>query len=264
VDGLARTLRLVVGLGMIGAGSALAAPTGLQVAAWWQSSAEPGNSGTGSSALAPPPVAPSAPAAGSGEAPLQPAPVPPGRAVDRPAQEIAPRVDSMPPPPPPPLPAVAAGFTTPGPALASHYRTTLAVPPPPLLDGQRPPPLAVGWAARSGSPAAVPRQPPPVPPVGGYRVRDGDDLTSIAVRFYGTPAVAGAIWEANRDVLPDPGLLPIGVELRLPDPDACAIGRASDRRRIIDPQAIQPAPAEPGMAPAADGWLQSSRSAGPE
>lgn len=259
MDGLARTLRLVVGLVMIGAGSSLAAPTCLQVAAWWQSSNASGGSAAGLAPSSPPVAAPFAPGAADGGTAAPLAAAPPNRAVDPSVQPVVPRSDYVPPPPPSPLPAVATGFTTPQPALASHYRTTLAVPPPPLLDGQRPPPLAVGWAARSGGPAATPRQPATVPTVETYRVRDGDDLTSIAVRFYGTPAAAGLIWEANSGVLPDPGLLPIGVELRLPHSDGTALGGSSARRRTIDPQITQPPQPQPETASAATGWLQPGR-----
>ena len=47
-------------------------------------------------------------------------------------------------------------------------------------------------------------------------VRDGDDLTGIAIRIYGNPAMADAILAANRDRLRDPAILPIGMRLVLP------------------------------------------------
>ena len=119
------------------------------------------------------------------------------------------------PPAPAPLPRAAAGFAQAPPDLDGAYRSTLDIPPPPLLDTQSPPPLAVGWSAND-----VPR---PAVPAGAdsgqpstYVVRDGDDLTGIALRVYGSAGAASAIWAANRDRLQDPQLLPIGMMLRMP------------------------------------------------
>lgn len=98
------------------------------------------------------------------------------------------------------------------------------MPPPALLDAAAPPP-ATAWPVVSAStpvsaavalPAAAPVVELTVPAT--YRVRDGDDLGSIAGRFYGHPAAASAIWAANREMIPHPELLPIGAELRLPPP----------------------------------------------
>lgn len=125
---------------------------------------------------------------------------------------------ALPPPPPPaPLPASGLDLSPAVPALEGTYRSTVDIPPPPLLDGHAPPPLAIGWTARgnAGPPAAAPA----ILPSGGtaeYIVRDGDDLTGIAIKVYGHAAAAAAIWSANRDRLTDPRLLPIGRSLRLP------------------------------------------------
>lgn len=126
------------------------------------------------------------------------------------------------PPTPPgaePLPDLPPGFSARPPMLGGVYRSALDLPPPPLLDAEDPPPLAgSSWPARPaggpGEPAAAmtPRRPPPA----SYVVRDGDDLTGIAVRLYGHPAAAERLWQANRDRLPSPQLLPIGVSLRVP------------------------------------------------
>ena len=68
------------------------------------------------------------------------------------------------------------------------------------------------------SPAAVSERhmPADAPESSVYVVCDGDDLTSIAIRFYGHPAAARLIYEANRDRLPAADVLPIGVVLALP------------------------------------------------
>ncbi len=49
-----------------------------------------------------------------------------------------------------------------------------------------------------------------------HKVVDGDTLTALADRYLGSAARAQELYEANRDVLHDPELLPIGVELKLP------------------------------------------------
>ena len=144
-----------------------------------------------------------------------------------------------PPSPPPsplqvdPLPPLPAVFSRRPPALDATYRSTVEMPPPPLLDAQAPPPLSVARPQADSRPRGVEtRLPSGVPHE--YVVRDGDDLTSIAVKFYGNPAAAEAIWSANRDRLADPKILPIGLAIQLPTPGSA--GLPSGRRdRVIEP-----------------------------
>lgn len=49
-------------------------------------------------------------------------------------------------------------------------------------------------------------------------VEPGDSLWKISLRYYGTGDRAGAIFEANRDVLKSPASLKLGTRLRLPAP----------------------------------------------
>ena len=49
-----------------------------------------------------------------------------------------------------------------------------------------------------------------------HTIVDGDTLPALAERYLGSSARANEIYEANRDVLRDPALLPIGMELKLP------------------------------------------------
>jgi nucleoid-associated protein YgaU len=49
-----------------------------------------------------------------------------------------------------------------------------------------------------------------------HKIVDGDTLGDLAARYLGSSARAKEIFEANRDVLTDPELLPIGVELKIP------------------------------------------------
>ncbi len=51
---------------------------------------------------------------------------------------------------------------------------------------------------------------------GTHSVRDGDTLASIAQKYLGNLARADEIYELNRELLPEPDVLPIGAELRLP------------------------------------------------
>ncbi len=253
MGGVTQTIRLLVGLGMIGAGATLAAPAGLQLAAWGLA----GQNAAESLGPLPPPVARSAPLTSR----QRPPPVAGHSHLRPPLSSVTPGADRRPPVPPDPLPPVARAATGADPALQNSYRSTLDVPPPPLLDAQRPPPLAVGWTGRKDpvEPARRirPAAGPPAPSI--WRVRDGDDLNAIASRVYGTPLAATAIWEANRGMLSDPRLLPIGVEIALPP--ATAIWPARPGQAVIEPAAGSSLPAllpggDPGSA-----WLP--RGSGP-
>ncbi len=220
MDGIVRTLRMVLGLGMVAAGTALAAPAGVQFAALWQLSTQPS-----APAVVLPPPAPEAMAS----QPHDPFPV--GFSPSQSMAEL--NRDYVLPPAPAPLPPVAAPPPRAGVDLATAYRSTLEVPPPPLLDGQQPPPLAAGWGAERDG-----HRPAPVvqPPAAVYVIRDGDDLTGIATRFYGNPAAAAVIWQANRGLLRDPGILPIGATILLPDPDLVAgLTQVGSRSPSIEP-----------------------------
>jgi len=95
----------------------------------------------------------------------------------------------------------------------------------PSREPQQPPPLAEEYPS-----AKAPTQSHwgqsmgmllPVPAPGErasrtHKIVDGDTLAALAERFLGSPQRAGDIYEANRAVLFDPQLLPIGVELKIP------------------------------------------------
>jgi nucleoid-associated protein YgaU len=49
-----------------------------------------------------------------------------------------------------------------------------------------------------------------------HRIVDGDTLAALADRYLGSADRAGEIFAANRDVLQNPSLLPIGAELKIP------------------------------------------------
>jgi len=269
--GIARAIRFLIGLAMVAGGATLAAPVANRLAGLATAHFSPPAAG-GQPAVAPPPAA-------VPQMPAPPAPptlsvgaVEPSPALSEPASEMQAAVsppgnppaagappaldrDYRPPTPPTPLPTLPAEFVMPNPQVANAYRSTLEVPPPPLLDSQQPPPLAVAWSAHSVSPPAPVQVQPArdVPQI--YRIKDGDDLTSIATHFYGHPGAAAAIWEANRGTISDPNLLPIGAELRLPA--AWTVGRmptgGAGGQAIEPPAMTANATGSPRAAPVS--WL---------
>lgn len=58
-----------------------------------------------------------------------------------------------------------------------------------------------------------------LPPMRTHRVVDGDTLARLAVRFLGDANRYEEIYALNQSQLPDPNLLPIGVELKIPPRD---------------------------------------------
>lgn len=248
--------RFLFGLAMVAGGAALAAPT---VTALVQEIARHRQA---MAALPPaPPVGvhpawqpPAAPTLAMQQPPAAWPPLDDGTvAVGGPA----PSPHYQPPPPPAPLPPVPQEFAAAAPDVAGAYRSTLQVPPPPLLDAHQPPPLAAGWTAHGVAPPAVAVMPDAVVPQ-AYVVRDGDDLTGIATRFYGHASAATAIWSANRDAVPDPNVLPIGAVLRLPPAWSVFAARGGDGR-AIEPQAaggpVAVAPAATVTAARPVAWL---------
>ncbi len=262
MSSLGGAIRFVVGASMVAAGAVLVAPLGTVVAKRVNldsyGGARPQPMPASSAVMAVPAVS-AAPAAGPAAAVSTPWAEQPAVGPPPPL----PRSDYAPPPPPSQLPPAPAALAAPSPALGGTYRSTLEMPPPPLLDGQQPPPLAVSWSAPTGhqAPTAARMMPPALVPA-TYTIRDGDDLTAIATRFYGHPAAAAAVWSANRETVPDPDLLPIGVELRLPPPWTIRTDRAAGS---IEPPALTPERRlDPTPAPAAASqWLdpQQPRSA---
>lgn len=83
--------------------------------------------------------------------------------------------------------------------------------------------------AVAATPPATPR-PAPSPPAANttekpgrrHAIRDGDTLERIAERYLGNQQYADAIFNANRDVLQQRDLLPIGAEIVIPDVEASA------------------------------------------
>ena len=79
-------------------------------------------------------------------------------------------------------------------------------------------PLEFGPAAAPPGYWQPPRQPPTVqsPPPRQHRLTDGDSLETLAERYLGSQARAEEIFQANRDVLREPDILPLGRIIRIP------------------------------------------------
>ena len=117
------------------------------------------------------------------------------------------------------------------PNLPDQYR--------PLFRPENSEQLSTGGAAQPPATDARPAR----KPVRQHTIHDGDTLASLARRYYQDPQRAGDILEANRAVLSDPQVLPIGVKIVIPrQPAESAV---SDSRSDMEPPAknLVPLPA---------------------
>ncbi len=99
-------------------------------------------------------------------------------------------------------------------SAAQTYALESLSPPPALpvsFQPTAPPTERNDW--RPEAAAKPPLQPRPPRP---YRIRDGDTLEKIADRLLGNRDRAGEIFEANRNLLAQPDLLPVGITIMLP------------------------------------------------
>lgn len=129
-----------------------------------------------------------------------------------------------------PYPSSGDGANTPGPV------PPVAEPAPPKSAQPSDPPEASPGPSRAapsipsmapkfpGSGILRPNRVGDLPPTSATRpdrrthhVVDGDTLESIAERYLGSAQRAGVIRQANSERLPDPNVLPIGIELVIPD-----------------------------------------------
>ena len=89
--------------------------------------------------------------------------------------------------------------------------------PPPELAREYPgaaPGAAADWgSARTGQSSHAP---PEAALARTHKVVDGDTLGALAERYLGSAERGRDIYEANRDLLSSPGILPIGLELKIP------------------------------------------------
>ena len=249
---IANGLRFLVGMGLVAAGVTLAFPAGRLVAEAWSAGVGAGSHGSAMPLPPPPAIPPMAPVRDAAATPGQW--LMPEESLPPP---VVPRADYVPPPGPDRLPPVPFAAVAQAPDLNGTYRSTLQVPPPPLLDAQSPPPAAASWDVQTQPQAPASTAAVQEPAASTYVIRDGDDLAGISSRFYGHPGAAAAVWSANRDRIPNPDLLPIGTEIRLPPPwtvPGIAAGVAGGIRSIEPPRThVSPRAVEPVSASAA--WL---------
>lgn len=113
-----------------------------------------------------------------------------------------------------PPPQLGSSEVSPNPPLSSS-------PPPrglPSANREEPPPrLARDYPHLYGRPApAVPFGMDRAREVRTHKIIDGDTLRGLADRYLGDAGRSWEIFEANRNVLASPEVLPIGVELKIP------------------------------------------------
>ncbi len=120
----------------------------------------------------------------------------------------------------PPLPGGPVTGTMPPTAIPSYYARQPERPNPPLPRSARlPAVLDRLYEARS---PMVPVEPDPPLAEGVeafsrmHRIADGDTLPALAARYLGDARRWVELFQANRRVLSDPAILPLGVELKVP------------------------------------------------
>jgi nucleoid-associated protein YgaU len=107
----------------------------------------------------------------------------------------------------------AAEASGPQPAAPEPRPATVVMP----SDRREPPPsLSPEYPAKISPGASQDAMPPAAQTARTHTVVDGDTLQGLAERYLGSAARAVEIYQANRDKLSSPNLLPIGVELKLP------------------------------------------------
>jgi len=144
---------------------------------------------------------------------------PPPRAAER----VAPPSSTA---PPPALPAAAPAAESPGPLPTQRQpvvesRLPIVAHGPPVTVAQpSPSPIVTALVAPPVSlPSVAPVASRPLGRTIRHRIADGDTLARLAHRYLGSPDRQAEILEANREVLSQPDLLPIGAVLKIPVPD---------------------------------------------
>jgi len=138
------------------------------------------------------------------------------------------------------------------PSLASRYDLARNVPQAPSLETEeKKQPDAAGERDRSTAGKPLRR----------HRVVDGDTLVRLAKRYLGDGARYAEILEANRQVLSDPDLLPIGIELKIPPREGSSFAPtpAGDTNRAANDSAPAatasgPSPKPPDSSPPSESF----------
>ena len=84
-----------------------------------------------------------------------------------------------------------------------------------------------------------------------HRVVNGDTLEKLSQQYYGTPQQALNIFEANRQALFNPAILPIGLDLKIPKQNAARPARQISAKQISTGglQPLTPRPVRPVSLP---------------
>jgi LysM repeat protein len=106
-----------------------------------------------------------------------------------------------------------------------------SVPPPPELPQRYPGQPRSAWGTSIA--LGLLRAGPSAEPMTRHKIHDGDTLPALAQRFLGTAERAGEIFQANRDVLNRPDLLPIGLELKIPPRESPVTTMPGPQRRLV-------------------------------
>jgi nucleoid-associated protein YgaU len=121
------------------------------------------------------------------------------------------------------LPGASQTFATPTASAAPRrVSPTIVTPidqpaPPPELPKSFPSssqPVSTRWGSSLSEMLPETASAPPI-----HKIIDGDSLALLAERYLGSASRAMEIYEANRNVLAQPELLPIGAELKIPRTD---------------------------------------------
>lgn len=116
---------------------------------------------------------------------------------------------------------------------ASQHRAGQGSPPPELArrypDGGRLLPTSWGNPDESGTLESSST----AEPASTHKVVDGDTLPALAQRYLGSADRYLEIYEANREVLPSPQVLPIGAKLKIPPPGQPAPAATPAERPLV-------------------------------
>jgi nucleoid-associated protein YgaU len=127
--------------------------------------------------------------------------------------------------------------------LAADADLAAQTKPPALPDEYHPLFKPAAGADNSGRVVSPGGQQTPRKPVKKHTIHDGDTLESLAVRYLGSAQRAQDILEANRDVLSDPQLLPIGVAIVIP-PDTMLPPNSTESAMAEDAPPLVPLPTD--------------------
>jgi len=116
--------------------------------------------------------------------------------------------------------------------MIPQEKPAVATPPRQATPPELPPSFEAGLESSAEGSAVsapvIPQARPAEQPMRTHRVVDGDTLRGLARRYLGNSERFGEIFEANRDVLRDPDILPIGQKIKVPPKDGPRASKSSN------------------------------------